>query len=88
MREIHLRKLSYDEARQKLEREIHSAFYSGEQFLEIVHGVGGGVIRKMVYEYIQTLDFVKPIERSESLWKNPGTLQVELLVPGLGARQK
>ena len=56
MREIHLRKLSYDEARQKLEREIHSAFYSGEQFLEIVHGVGGGVIRKMVYEYIQTLD--------------------------------
>ncbi|MCX7999737.1 MAG: Smr/MutS family protein, partial [Leptospiraceae bacterium] len=35
---IYIRKMRLVEAKQKLEREIHSAFLQGETYVEVIHG--------------------------------------------------
>lgn len=81
MREIYIRKLHYEEARIKLEREIQDAFVEGEKYIEIVHGIGEGILKKMTIDYVDSHDFLKLVERPEFLRSNPGTTMVEILGP-------
>jgi len=79
MKEIYIRKMKYDEARYKLEREIHDAFMAGEKEVDIVHGIGEGILKKMVAEFVQQNDF---LQLNESfLYTNPGATRVEITGP-------
>lgn len=77
MREIHIRRLRYDEARAKLDQEINEAFIRGERYIEIIHGIGGGVLQKMAREYVDSSEFLKLLPDAS----NPGVLRVEVLSP-------
>ncbi|MBL8018909.1 MAG: Smr/MutS family protein [Leptospirales bacterium] len=79
MREIHIRRLRYDEARAKLDQEVNEAFVRGERYIEIVHGIGGGVLQKMAREYVDSSEFLKLLPDAS----NPGVLRVEVLAPDL-----
>lgn len=81
MREIYIRKLRYEDAHEKLEREIQRAFVEGETYIEIVHGIGEGVLKRMTMDYIKTQDFLRLIPRPDMIRSNPGTTLVELLAP-------
>jgi len=75
---IYIRRLRYDEARAKLEQELEQAFLQGDRYVEIIHGIGGGILQKMAREYVEACNFLKIIPDSE----NPGVLRVEVLSPG------
>ena len=46
--ELHLRRLTTDEAVTRLEKYLHDAFLSGLRQVKIVHGKGTGTLRLMV----------------------------------------
>jgi len=46
--EIHLRRLTTDEAITKLENYLHDAYVSGLKQVKIIHGKGTGTLRLMV----------------------------------------
>lgn len=81
MRTIYIRKLRFEEARTKLERELHEAFMDGETYVEIVHGIGEGVLRRMAIDYVTTSGFLKLVESDPMFRGNPGSTLVEILAP-------
>lgn len=84
MKSIHIRRLPYQEAKAKLEQELEDAFVSGERYVEVIHGIGGGVLRNMAYEVAGSLDFLKILPGTS----NPGVLRAEILSPGKGELKK
>ena len=78
--EIYIRKMKLADAKQKLEREIHSAFLQGETLVEVIHGVGEQKLKKMTLEFIQENSFLRLFE-SEFLPYNPGCTKIEILSP-------
>lgn len=76
--QIYIRKMRFDDARQKLLREIEHYFYAGESEVEIIHGIGEYVLRKMAETELAKLDYVR---LSDSYHTNPGALRVTLLIP-------
>lgn len=79
--QIYIRQLRYDEARQKLLSEIERLFFAGEREVEIVHGIGNYILRRMAEEELKKLDYV----RVNTEWNaNPGILRVTLLTPDWG----
>lgn len=46
--EVHLRRLTADEAITKLDRYLHDAFVSGLKQVKVVHGKGTGTLRLLV----------------------------------------
>lgn len=81
---IHIRRMPYEEARAKLEQELQDAFLSGERYVEIVHGIGGGVLRDMAHEVVRNTDFLRILPEGT----NPGVLRAEVLSPGKGEIKK
>ncbi|TGL72271.1 Smr/MutS family protein [Leptospira jelokensis] len=81
MRTIYIRKLRFEEARTKLEREIHDAFMDGETYVEILHGIGEGILRQMAIDYVTTCGFLKLVESDPMFRRNPGATLVEILAP-------
>ncbi|TGN20169.1 Smr/MutS family protein [Leptospira idonii] len=81
MRTIYIRKLRFEEARLKLEKEINDAFMDGEQFVEILHGIGEGILQRMAIDYVESCDFLKLVDRDPMFRGNPGATQVEILAP-------
>ncbi len=84
MKSIHIRRLPYEEARAKLEQELQDAFLAGERYVEIIHGIGGGVLREMAHEVVGSLDFLRALPEGS----NPGVLRAEVLSPGKGEIKK
>jgi len=80
MKTIYIRKLRYRDAEEKLERELHEAFLSGINFVEVVHGDGSGKLRQLVQDKIKDMEFAKII-RDEALLDNLGSTNVELFPP-------
>ncbi|TGK35003.1 DNA mismatch repair protein MutS [Leptospira gomenensis] len=78
---IYIRKLRFEEAKQKLDREIQDAFLAGETLIEIVHGIGEGVLKKLAADTIRTHDFLKEVDYSQFGISNPGSTLVEVLGP-------
>ncbi|GBF49627.1 Smr domain protein [Leptospira ryugenii] len=81
MRVIRIRQMRYEEARIKLEREVHEAFMDGESYIEILHGIGEGILRRMAIDYVESCDFLKLVERDPLIRTNPGSTLVEVLAP-------
>lgn len=46
--------------------------------MEIIHGIGGGVLRDMAHEVVKSLDFLRELPGGS----NPGVLRAEVLSPG------
>lgn len=80
MREIYIRKMRYEDAKEKLEREINKAFMDGETLVEVIHGIGEGKLRQMTLDYIAANDFLK-LYQSEFVYSNPGSTKIEILAP-------
>lgn len=81
MRTIYIRKMRFEEAKLKLEREINDAFMDGESYVEIVHGIGEGILKRMAVDYVESCDFLKLLDRDPMFRGNPGATQVEILAP-------
>jgi dsDNA-specific endonuclease/ATPase MutS2 len=78
---IYIRKLRFEEARAKLLREIEHHFFAGASEVEIVHGIGDYVLRRMAEQELKKLDYVSITEVTNP---NPGSLRIKLLVPDPG----
>ena len=83
--QIYIRQMRYDEARTKLLHEIGSLFFAGEAEVEVVHGIGNYILRRMAEQELGALDYVEIL--SPGYYANPGTMRVRLLVPDPGALQ-
>jgi dsDNA-specific endonuclease/ATPase MutS2 len=81
MRVISIRQMRYEEARIKLEREMNDAFMDGEEYVEILHGIGEGILKRMAIDYVESCGFLKLLERDPMFRGNPGTTQVQVLAP-------
>lgn len=72
---IYIRKLRYQEAKNRLLHELDKAFANGYLEAEIIHGIGTYTLRKMVEEEIAKLDYVRPCSHQP----NPGAYHVQFL---------
>ena len=52
-REIHLRGMTVEEAKEELDRFLDRAVVAGLQQVYVIHGKGSGVLRKMLTEYLR-----------------------------------
>jgi dsDNA-specific endonuclease/ATPase MutS2 len=84
--QIYIRQMRFDEARNKLLSEIEHHFFAGETEVEVVHGIGDYVLRKMAIAELSQLDYVR-VEDS-GFNPNPGSLKVRLLVPDPGLLER
>ncbi|URD71249.1 Smr/MutS family protein [Leptospira borgpetersenii] len=76
---IYIRKFRFEEAQKKLEKEIQEAFLAGETFIEVVHGIGEGILKKLTADTIRSHDFLKEIDYTQFGISNPGSTLVEVL---------
>lgn len=88
MRIIYIRKLSYNEAKEKLIKEIQEAFLNGEKEIEVIHGIGEGILKKMTIEYVKSQTYLKLIESPDFVYNNPGSTRIEILSPDKETIQK
>lgn len=80
--QIYIRQMRFDEAKQKLLSEIEKHFFAGQHEVEIIHGIGNYILRKMALAELAKLDYVRVIE--DNFNPNPGSLKVTLLIPDPG----
>ena len=59
MDEVHLRRLTVDEALLKLDQYLHDAFIAGLYQVRVVHGKGTGILRQAVHKRLVTHPLVK-----------------------------
>jgi len=59
MDEIHLRRLTVDEALLKLDKYLHDAFMAGLYQVRVVHGKGTGTLRRIVRQQLAKHPLVK-----------------------------
>lgn len=57
--EIHLRRLTLDEALPKLDEYLDDAFMAGIFSVRVIHGKGTGTLRQAVREYLARHSLVK-----------------------------
>jgi len=57
--EVHLRRLTVDEALLKLDQYLHDAFMAGLYQVRVVHGKGTGTLRQVVREELARHPLVK-----------------------------
>lgn len=81
MREIYIRRMKPSEARPRLEAELNRAFMDGLERVRVVHGIGDGVLRRLVREVVAEYDFCAVFESPLSELENPGATQVDLYPP-------
>ncbi len=57
--EIHLRRLTLDEALPKLDEYLDDAFMAGIFSVRVIHGKGAGILRQAIREYLAKHSLVK-----------------------------
>lgn len=75
---IYIRKLRFEEAQSKFLRELDSYFVQGIEEIEVIHGIGQHILRRMVEQEVEKLDYVEIVQQP---LPNPGALKLKLLVP-------
>ena len=75
---IYIRKLRFEEAQSKFLRELDSYFVQGIEEIEVIHGIGQHILRRMVEQEVEKLDYVEIVQQPLT---NPGALKLKLLVP-------
>ncbi|TGK08670.1 DNA mismatch repair protein MutS [Leptospira fletcheri] len=78
---IYVRKLRFEEAYRVLDSGIQEAFLKGETLVEVVHGIGEGILKRMTEDYIQSHDFLKVLEDGGLSIGNPGSTLIEIMGP-------
>ncbi|MBV6493819.1 MAG: hypothetical protein LDLANPLL_01842 [Turneriella sp.] len=84
--QIYIRKMHFEEAKKKLLSEIDHYFYEGEREVEIIHGIGNYILRKMALAELEKLDYV--CVDNSGFNPNPGSLKVTLLIPDSSVLEK
>ncbi|MFC2034502.1 Smr/MutS family protein [Chloroflexota bacterium] len=59
MDEVHLRRLTVDEALLRLDKYLHDAFVAGSYQVRVIHGKGTGTLRRVVREKLAKHPLVK-----------------------------
>lgn len=77
--EIHLRRLTVDEALFRLDRYLNDAFLAGLTTVCVIHGKGTGTLRQAVREELKTHPLVKSFRRAEPREGGYGATIVELV---------
>lgn len=77
--EIHLRRLTLDEALLKLDEYIDNAFMAGIFYVRVVHGKGTGTLRQAVREYLSKHPLVKSFRPGAYGEGGNGVTMVELV---------
>ena len=62
--EIHLRRLTVDEALYRLDRFLNDAFLAGVPSVRVIHGKGTGILRQAVHDELRTHPLVKSYHRA------------------------
>ena len=78
LEEIHLRRLTVDEALFRLERFLNDAFLAGVPTVRVIHGKGTGTLRQAVQETLRTHPLVKSFRRARPNEGGAGATVVEL----------
>ena len=76
--EIHLRQLTVDEARLKLDQYLNDAFMAGLYQVRVVHGKGTGALRQAVREELARHPLVKSYRPGDYGEGGAGVTIVEL----------
>ena len=76
--EVHLRRLTVDEALLKLDQYLHDAFMAGLYQVRVVHGKGTGTLRQAVREKLTKHPLVKSHRPGEYGEGGAGVTIVEL----------
>ena len=76
--EIHLRRLRAEDANEELERFLDDAVLAGTPFVRIVHGKGGGVLRKITREVLQRHPHVRKFADADADGGGQGVTVAEL----------
>ena len=76
--EVHLRRLTVDEALLKLDKYLHDAFMSGLFQVRVVHGKGTGTLRRVVRSQLAKHPLVKSYRPGEYGEGGAGVTIVEL----------
>lgn len=76
--EIHLRRLTVDDALFRLERYLNDAFLAGMPTVRVIHGKGTGTLRQAVRKELKTHPLVKSFRRAELEDGGDGATIVEL----------
>ena len=77
--EIHLRRLTLDEALPKLDEYLDRAFMAGISNIRIVHGKGTGMLRQAVRQYLSKHPLVKSFRPGVYGEGGNGVTMVELV---------
>ena len=76
--EIHLRRLTVDEALLKLDKCLNDAFMAGLYQVRVIHGKGSGTLRRLVREQLARHPLVKSYRAGEYGEGGAGVTIVEL----------
>jgi DNA mismatch repair protein MutS2 len=76
--EIHLRRLTIDEALLKLDQYLHDAFMAGRYQVRVVHGKGTGMLRQAVRKELARHPLVQSYRPGEYGEGGEGVTIVEL----------
>ena len=63
--EVHLRRLTVDEALLKLDKYLNDAFMAGLYQVRVIHGKGTGTLRQVVREQLASHPLVKSYRPAE-----------------------
>ncbi len=77
-KEVHLRRLTVDEALLKLDQYLNDAFMAGFYQIRVVHGKGTGTLRQAVRERLARHSLVKSHRPGEYGEGGAGVTMVEL----------
>ena len=76
--ELHLRRLTIDEALFRLDRYLNDAFMAGMGTVRVIHGKGTGALRQAVREELESHPLVKSFRPGELDEGGEGATVVEL----------
>lgn len=76
--ELHLRRLTVDEALYRLDQYLDDAFMAGHRSVRIVHGKGTGTVRDAVWKQLAEHPLVKSYELASYGEGDAGVTIVEL----------
>lgn len=77
--EINLAGLTVEAAISKLEPVIDEAYSAGKPYLKIIHGIGEGILKEAVRDYLKSRREIKEIIKGEIAYKNGGITEVQFL---------
>ena len=76
--ELHIRRLTVDEATYRLDKYLDAAFMSGHKWVRIIHGKGTGTLRKVVWDRLDNHSLVETYRIADSGEGDTGVTIVQL----------